>query len=253
MKQTEAGALLQQFYETNPPSEWDFFLGPVNYHYHCGIEGPSPNIFENAIYADVFPYIADKSSVLDCGCGWGAPAEMLTQQKKCKVTCVTNSNYQADFIRKNRKGLRVLTKDLNCFKPVRRYDVALFYESFNHIEQKDHMLKNLFAVADNVLIVDHVVKYVPETFWDTWMMHVFSTEELAKKVTNSGYKIQHIQNLGDAFIRPTADYWKERLDQLQPQYGQLRTLWLQDVPRMYETAKIPSRTERCVIYASKNL
>jgi cyclopropane fatty-acyl-phospholipid synthase-like methyltransferase len=115
------------------------------------------------------------------------------------------------------------------------------------------MLKNLFAVADNVLIVDHVVKYVPETFWDTWMMHVFSTEELAKKVTNSGYKIQHIQNLGDAFIRPTADYWKERLDQLQPQYGQLRTLWLQDVPRMYETAKIPSRTERCVIYASKNL
>lgn len=253
MKQTEDGAVLQQFYEINTPSEWDFFLGPVNYHYHCGVEGPSPNIFENAIYANVFPFIADRSSVLDCGCGWGAPAEMLTQQKKCKVTCVTNSTYQADFIKKNRKGLRVLTEDLNCFKPARRYDVALLLESFCHVKEQDYLLKNLFAVADNILIVDHVVRHVPEFFREGWLMQMFNTEGLANKVTNSGYKIQHIHNSGEDFIIPTAKYWKSRLDQLQPKYGQLKTLWEVDIPLMFETAKSSSGSELCVIYASKNL
>ena len=36
MNQTEAGLFTKNLYESNTQEEWDYLLGPVNYHYHFG-------------------------------------------------------------------------------------------------------------------------------------------------------------------------------------------------------------------------
>ena len=65
----------EQLYESNIQEQWDGM--PVNHHYHFGIKGRQAIFFENAIYQNVFPFIKYNSRVLDGGCSWGGPAEML--------------------------------------------------------------------------------------------------------------------------------------------------------------------------------
>lgn len=45
--------------------------------------------------------------VLDLGCGWGAVAEHLARELGCKVTAVTNSVQQAEYVRRRCEGLPV--------------------------------------------------------------------------------------------------------------------------------------------------
>jgi cyclopropane fatty-acyl-phospholipid synthase-like methyltransferase len=265
MNQTTAGLFTKNLYESNTQEEWDYLLGPVNYHYHFGFPGESSNIFENAIHQNVFPFIANNSRVLDCGCGWGAPAEMLVEQKKCKVTSVTNSFSQFKFLKEKRKNIKVINTDLNLFKPSKNYDVALFYESLSHIEEQVNLLKAISNVTDNILIIDHTDKNkkhskdfhgnnpYPSYFYKEWHMHFQTIETTCKKLTDLNFTIQYCEDLGINHIIPTSLYWKSRLINMNTSYGQIKLLNI-DVNFMLENFKAASEeTGLVLIYASKNL
>ena len=224
----------EQLYESNIQEQWDWLLYPVNHHYHFGIKGPSSNIFENAIYQNVFPFIKYNSRVLDGGCGWGGPAEMLTKYKKCKVTAVSNSRGQIDHIKKRRQGIRALKKDLNTFAPLRSYDVALFYESLCHVQKSERILKKISRRTKNLLIIDHISVETPY-YNPYWMMQFETLDGLCKKVERVGYKIQYAADLNfGKYLVPSSLYWKKRLENIPYKTGQFAVLeesvnmWLDD-------------------------
>ena len=181
------------FYQSNSKEEWDYLLKPINYHYHFGFPGISENIFENSIYQNVFPFIANNSYVLDCGCGWGSPAQMLITHKKCKVTSITNSMMQIDFIKKNYKNIKVKNKDLNNFKPIKRYDCALFVESFSHVIEQQKLLKYLSLITENILFIAHLDRSPNGFFQEDWLM----TFESIPNLTNQDLRNKSIQRAFD--------------------------------------------------------
>tara|TARA_R100000781_G_scaffold98933_1_gene62511 strand:- start:474 stop:1235 length:762 start_codon:yes stop_codon:yes gene_type:complete len=253
MNQTNAGLITKNLYECNTQKEWDYLLGPVNYHFHAGFPGRSSNIFENAIHQNVFPFIANNSSVLDCGCGWGAPAEMLVEQKKCKVTCVTNSSSQIKFIKKQRKNIQVIEKDLNLFKPIKKYDTVLFYESLCHVENQKELLKNISLITDNILLIDYICYLEPFNFDLSWHMHIQNIDNTCKKLKDLNFKIQYCKDLGKSYLLPSYEYWKSRLKNMKNKTGHIALLEndLNRVIQNIEAAK--KETGLVLIYASKNL
>ena len=138
---------------------WKKILGK-DLHYHIGWgEG---DIFYNAIEC-LYQFIGENKKVLDCGCGWGSPANIIHIEKQCEVTCITNSTDQVEFINKYHKHLNVLKKDLNKFKPHKKYDTGIFIESFSHIDDKntDILLKNLSEKVNSLLFMVHVSRKDP--------------------------------------------------------------------------------------------
>jgi hypothetical protein len=241
------------FYQSNSKEEWDYLLKPINYHYHFGFPGISENIFENSIYQNVFPFIADNSRILDCGCGWGAPAEMLVTHKKCKVTSVTNSLMQVKFIQDNFKNIKVKYKDLNVFKPFNRYDCAMFIESFSHVINQQKLLKNISLVTDNILFIAHLDRSPKGFFQKDWLMTFESVPNLIKKLKNVGYTVQFIKDLGTDYIIPTYSYWLSRVENINNVKGQLLELKNLCQASLSNPQATAEYSGLFIIYASKNL
>ena len=86
--------IIEQFYDETSPEIWKRVIGEdLHYHYGWG-EG---DIFFNAV-KHLYQFIEEKSSVLDCGCGWGGTGKVLKRDLDCNVLGVTNSVVQADYI-----------------------------------------------------------------------------------------------------------------------------------------------------------
>ncbi len=85
--------------------------------------------------------------VLDLGCGWGSLSLWIASQfPACKVTSVSNSKPQGEYIRKlaRARGLsniEVLTADMNDFQAPGRYDRIVSVEMFEHMRN----YRELFA------------------------------------------------------------------------------------------------------------
>jgi len=212
-------------YESNSPQEWDILLNPANYHYHNGYIGKRKNIFENPIYDYILPFINNGSTVLDCGCGWGSPANIIHIEKQCEVTCITNSANQIEFINKYYKHLNVLKKDLNKFKPYKKYDTGIFIESFSHVEDKntDRLLKNLSEKVNNLLFMIHVSRKDPFYFRE-WEMYFNTLENFIKKLNRQGFQTIFCKDLKSDYLLPSYTYWNSRLNIIRPANGQLLEL-----------------------------
>jgi len=212
-------------YESNSPQEWDILLNPANYHYHNGYIGKRKNIFENPIYDYILPFISNGSTVLDCGCGWGSPANIIHIEKQCEVTCITNSTDQVEFINKYHKHLNVLKKDLNKFKPHKKYDTGIFIESFSHIEDKntDMLLKNLSEKVNNLLFMVHISRKDPY-YCKEWEMYFNTLESLIKKLNKQGFQTIFCKDLKSDYLLPSCTYWDSRLNIIRPVSGQLLEL-----------------------------
>ncbi len=212
----------KEFYQNNTQQDWDILLKPVDYHYHIGFPGKTDNIFKNAIYENLFPFIKDGSKVLDCGCGWGGTAKMLMEEKGCDVTCITNSEMQVNFLKE--RQYKVIEKDLSYFIPEEQFDVAFLYESFCHVRHKQLLLKNLSLACKEIVFIAHLSEDSIAFSQDEWSAQFISIPKLINYLYNVGYKLKSIKHLDDILIESTLDYWKSKLDIIKPAYGQLKTL-----------------------------
>ena len=85
---------VSKFYDDTSPETWKKVIGEdLNYHVGWG-EG---DIFYNAV-EHLYQFIKTKSTVLDCGCGWGGTGKALKRDLNCDVTGVTISKVQSDYI-----------------------------------------------------------------------------------------------------------------------------------------------------------
>ena len=131
-----------QHYEL-PAAFFEAALGP-QLKYSCCLY-PTPDaglaeaeetaLFETAAHAG----LADGQEILELGCGWGSlTLWMARAMPGSRITAVSNSASQGDFIRSRAKALgltnvRVITADMNQFEPEGRFDRVVSVEMFEHM------------------------------------------------------------------------------------------------------------------------
>lgn len=91
--------------------------------------------------------------ILELGCGWGSFSLWMAEQfPECRITSVSNSNSQREFINERAKerrltNLEVITCDINTFRPEGKFDRVVSVEMFEHV--RNH--RKLFQQIDGWL------------------------------------------------------------------------------------------------------
>ncbi|MBN8979716.1 MAG: class I SAM-dependent methyltransferase [Rhizobiales bacterium] len=83
--------------------------------------------------------VADGQTILELGCGWGSLSLWMARQfPNAKITAVSNSNSQREYIQSTAKerglgNLTVITQDMNAFDPQATFDRIVSVEMFEHM------------------------------------------------------------------------------------------------------------------------
>ncbi|XP_065829277.1 uncharacterized protein [Oscarella lobularis] len=94
--------------------------------------------------------LEDGHSVLDLGCGWGSLTFwILEKYPRCRVTCVSNSRTQRDYIESTARArgfadrLQAITCDARVFTTQKRFDRIISVEMFEHMRNYRLLLQNV--------------------------------------------------------------------------------------------------------------
>jgi ubiquinone/menaquinone biosynthesis C-methylase UbiE len=215
-------------------------------HYHFGIAKDGEDPFEYAVKV-MYKFISPKSKILDCGCGWGAPARLLMRDLNCEVEGVTISKQQYNYI----KDFKVYLKNLHTFIPNKKYDTALFLESYTHLTEPKKIIKNFSDNIDSILIKDFAS---PENYMvPDWGMSIRNKKTYYDEIENDGkYTIQYYKEYKNV-LYPSVEYWYKRIRQLprkeiRGQIKQLNNLCKEAIIMKHEEFTING----VFIYATKN-
>lgn len=208
---------LNTFYSRNSLENWKKVLGP-SMHYHVGSRSDT-DIFDQSII-NLYPYIKNNSTILDCGCGWGGPGKLLIRDLNAEVTGVTISEQQSQYI----KDFPVYHKDIHFFKPDKKYSYGLFIESLSHFYDPSIVLTNIRKKVDTIIIKDYVTNY--DWHNKEWRMYHRSFDSYKKLVEDSGYNIIDIFYDDTIQIYESCKYWWNNLKKINPSeiVGQLKIL-----------------------------
>ncbi len=87
--------------------------------------------------------------VLELGCGWGSLTLFLAKHfPKIKLTALTNSKVQKEFIEKKArslgiKNIKIIKEDINRFKLKGSFDRIISIEMFEHLRNYENLFKKL--------------------------------------------------------------------------------------------------------------
>jgi len=171
--------------------------------------------------------LADGSTVLDLGCGWGSATLFIAQKyPNLKVQCVSNSFSQATFIEKRAKELgltNVTTKtaDINkCDFPKESFDAVVTNEMFEHMKNYKKLLALVASwMKPGAKLFIHIFTHKEYSyhFIDGWMAENFftggtmpSTYLLTRFQDDLKLLNRYVVN-GNHYSK-TCEAWIERLD-----------------------------------------
>ena len=234
---------LDSFYSENQIKAWETVLGE-KMHYHNAINSEENDPFDQAVL-DLCEFIRPQSKVLDCGCGWGGPARLLRRELNCDTTGITISKAQANYI----DDFPVFHEDLEFYTPSEKYDVALFIESYTHIQNTPKMLKRFHPNVESIVIKD----FVSESYEDLpkWGMKIRSKAVFTEELESAGYKVKTYYEIPD-YYQPATDFWINNLKKLKPEEitGQLRLLY--ELCHWFKYGnKQNLEVSQCVIHATR--
>ena len=202
---------VSEFYDDTSPKTWQKVIGE-DLHYHVGWgEG---NIFYNAV-KHLYQFIEPKSTILDCGCGWGGTGKVLKRDLNCDVTGVTISKVQSDYINDNNL-FTVILEDLHDFKPVRKFDACIFIESFCHLNEPTKVLNNLVGHTNKFILREYHLKAdnISKKYFDSWLMNIYSKKELTSSFKELDFKLTYFEEHYDYALEPTLDLWLHNLSKI---------------------------------------
>lgn len=234
---------LDDFYSKESIELWETVLGP-KMHYHFGIPNTQNDPFDQALI-NFFPHIPNGSKVLDCGCGWGGPGKFLKERLNCDVTGVTISKTQSEYI----KDFKTIHSDLHDFIPQEHYDIAIFIESYTHLDNTKMILDNFKNKVDNIIIKDYLcIDYV---LLEEWNMHLRTKNMFLNELESSGYQVTYFNEIKN-FWQPGIDFWYNGLMKLNPMdiRGQLKGLFQLCYRVKFMNYTIPELSQ-CEIHATR--
>lgn len=205
---------LDQFYSGESIQEWKAIIGEgLHYHYGYFLGNEDLETGLRQTVRNFYPHIPLGSRVLDVGCGWGGPANMITKERNCSVQGITLSSAQAAYCKS--LGLNVWLRDLEQDTIEGEYDVVFMLEALSHIRNKFYLLQQLRQYAPRLILSVNCASdsYLGNrtVFGDS--MVFCSTSELIRDVERAGWRIQSMRDRRLQSI-PTLRHWKNNLDRV---------------------------------------
>ena len=202
---------VDEFYDDTLPEIWKKVIGN-DLHYHVG--WGDGDILYNAV-KHLYQFIDKKSSVLDCGCGWGGTGKVLKRDMDCEVTGVTISQVQSDYISDNNL-FPVVLSDLHDYTPDKIYDVCLFVESFCHLKSPQKVLSNISESTNKIILREYHMKSNehPKKYVDNWLMNIYHIDQICSFFGELDFKLTYEEEHYDYSLEPTVEYWLQNLDKL---------------------------------------
>ena len=202
---------VDEFYDDTLPEIWKKVIGN-DLHYHVG--WGDGDILYNAV-KHLYQFIDKKSSVLDCGCGWGGTGKVLKRDMGCEVTGVTISQVQSDYISDNNL-FPVVLSDLHDYTPDKIFDVCLFVESFCHLKSPQKVLSNISDSTSKIILREYHMKSNehPKRYVDNWLMNIYHLDEICSFFGKLDFKLTYEEEHYDYSLEPTVEYWLQNLDKL---------------------------------------
>ena len=202
---------VDEFYDDTSPEIWKKVIGN-DLHYHVG--WGDGDILYNAV-KHLYQFIDKKSSVLDCGCGWGGTGKVLKRDLDCEVTGVTISQVQSDYI-SDKNLFPVVLSDLHDYTPDKIYDVCLFVESFCHLKSPRKVLSNISESTNKIILREYHMKSNehPKKYVDNWLMNIYHIDEICSFFGELDFKLTYEEEHYDYSLEPTVEYWLQNLDKL---------------------------------------
>jgi hypothetical protein len=200
---------VSEFYDDTPAKLWKKVIGD-DLHYHLG--WGDGDIFYNSIKY-LYQFIPKNSKILDCGCGWGGPAKVLLRDLNCKITGVTNSEVQYDYVKEN-IPIEVVHADLHEYKPKGKYDICLFVESFTHLVNPEKVLYNISECSDNIVLRAYHLKggEQPKNYIESWLMNLYETDKFISLFDKFGFDLEFNEEHFHYALEPSVDYWLDNLN-----------------------------------------
>lgn len=208
------------------PYQWEKLLGS-NMIYSFG---------EEYVVNDVVQLIPPYSYIIDCGCGWGGPAKILSEQfcNTCKIACLTNSDSQFTYlqnreIREKSNTTSVMLCDLDCSKSISTLSfpqmlpplkpIAIFIQSFTHLTNPLETLKSLreYHNIEKILISDYLAKGRQTIKNSAWVMSIYTIDDFKSIFNSAGYEIEtcKIYENSKELIKTSAQKWLRGLNELK--------------------------------------
>lgn len=244
-----------QHYEV-PAAFFALVLGPNRKYSSCFYKEPASTLQEaeeealrqTVEHAD----LQDGQSILELGCGWGSLSLWMARQfPGAQITAVSNSQSQREYIESEAQSrglgnLRVVTKDMNVFRPEQTFDRIVSVEMFEHMMNWRELMTRLRSwLAPDGRFFMHVFTHRAGTYLfdrndkEDWIAQHFFTGG----VMPSHHLIRQYADIftvekewawsGTHYAR-TADDWLKNFDRnrdaiariLRPVYGRDTGLWM---------------------------
>lgn len=181
----------EQHYEV-PDEFYQTVLGPRLKYSSCYYPTPETTLAEAEIHMlDMYcerAGIEDGMSLVDLGCGWGSVTLYMAEKyPNCKVTSISNSNSQREFImgtaaKRGLKNVNVFTGDIKEFDLPAEYkghaDRVISIEMFEHMKNYELLMAKVASwIKPGGKLFIHIFTHVevPGHFTDSWMADNFFT------------------------------------------------------------------------------
>ncbi len=223
----------EQHYEV-PAAFFDLVLGPRRKYSCCSYEKATTLAeaeVESLEMTCQRAELRDGQDVLELGCGWGSLTLWMAEQyPNSRITAVSNSNSQREFIMAQAKerrvadNLTVITADMNDFQINKSFDRVVSVEMFEHMRNHRELLSRVanWLRPDGKLFV-HIfchksVAYPFETEGSAnWMGRYFFTGGIMPSQSlfhqyNEDLKISSEWTWNGTYYEKTSNHWLENLD-----------------------------------------